>query len=187
MHHRRVILSLLGAAVLLVAIGAVVVNSDIVDAAQAKPGTITFSILDRPPTDEDVQARARYTGDQTVSLADARLAGTETASGRTYFLTRNGDDICLVVVSGPNAAAGGCERASGVAAHGLFVKYGDASSSFIAVAVPDEYADATVRTAGAVLLHEPNLMVARADPLGTPTRVVLASSRYKDWSITTTR
>lgn len=186
MRHRRVIVSLVGAAVLLVAIGAVV-TSDIVDAVQAKPGTATFSILDRPPTDEDVQARGRDTGDQTVSLADARLAGTETATGRTYFLTRNGDEICLVVVSAPHAAAGGCERATDVAAHGLFVKYGDASSSFIAVAVPDEYADATVRTAGAVLLHEPNLVVTRADPLGTPTRVVLASSRYKDWTITTTR
>lgn len=185
MLRRRIVMSLLAATVLIGAAAAL--NENVLDSFQPRASSATFSILDRPPTTDDIRARAAYTGDQTVSLKQARLAGTDSLTQRSFFLTRNDDDICLVVVAGPAAAAGGCEHATTLATGGLWVKYGDDSSSFIAIAVPDEYADATVRTSGTVLLREPNLVVARAEPLGVPTRVTLVSPRFKDWSITTSR
>lgn len=158
------------------------------DDVQDAPDPGTFRVLDRPQDADDRAAIESFAGDPGVDLSGARLLGIDPA-GRRYLLVPAGSQLCLVVLTGPESAGGGCDPAANVRGHGIWLKGGegagdDAQQAYLAIVTPDEYADARLVAASDPVLRTENLVVI-ATRLDAGDRVTLHSDRYRDITITT--
>lgn len=168
-----------------VAVAGVVLVTPMIDALQPSAGSATFAVLARAESEQDRDARERYVGDKTINLNDSRVVGKDGRSGHTFMLTKYSDQVCLVVVKSTDSSVGACNSETDLPARGLWVKYGEDDVGYLAVAVPDEFNDATIRSEGVVLLHEPNLVLVEADQLGQPTQIRFESPHFRDFTLDT--
>lgn len=181
--RRPVVIGLAGAGVAVVAVAAAAYPT--LDAFQPVAASASFGVFDRPQGDADRAARDSYAGDDTISLADARLLGTVAQTGVKVMLAPHGDQLCLVVIKAPESSAGVCERVDALPERGLWTKYGGDGGAYLVVAIPDELSDAEVRASGRVLVREPNLVVTTAADRGESDTLVLQSDRFRDLAVET--
>lgn len=124
-------------------------------------GSATFEILNRPQSLADTVAIQEYRGEPIPQLATARLAGTD-GSGRRYFVAQNDEEVCLIIVTSPESASGSCDSSNGAATGRLWNKFGDDSTSHLAMVVPDGFFEATLTGVEQPTLRTNNLVVVPA-------------------------
>lgn len=146
------------------------------------PPTATFRLLDRPPQLEDLEATKGRRDDVKTDLSRARLLGTDDR-GNKYLLAPSADTLCLVVLTSPSSSGSACDSTANLAKSGLWLEFGDEWTSRIAMAVPDEYVDATVSTTGRrIAVRSGNLIVVEARGPRTDS-VTLKSPKYKSLTV----
>ncbi|MCL2736421.1 MAG: hypothetical protein FWD75_07300 [Propionibacteriaceae bacterium] len=127
-----------------------------------RPGGFTYSVLERPQSDDDRTAAAGYTGDSSqVSLDTARLLATDVL-GNQYFAVRDALQSCLVVVESAEESSGACNPRQNDASDILWLKVGDENGARLAIMVPDGYSGTGIRSAERHLVDAPNLVVLQS-------------------------
>lgn len=141
----------------------------------------TFAAQARPQSAADRSALSSFRGDASIALADARLLGTD-GRGRHFMLVDAGDQVCLVVISGPEQSGTACDHRGSVSRDGLWLKYGQGDDIVVAIAIPDAHRDARLQAEVEPVVRTPDLVVlpSRRD---TSEVITLASARFPDLRI----
>lgn len=144
----------------------------------------SFSVLARAP-DQPLPPSAGA----VPTDAEARFLGTDDV-GRSYFLHVQDGQLCLESVHGAEALTaiqGACGDAATMISQPRVEIIESDDAIYLAVLVPDEYADATVLTSGTrrQVLREHNLRVFELRS-GSAVEVTLDSPTYRDLTLEVT-
>ncbi len=145
---------------------------------QAEAETFTVDVLDGPDSEADRVARGKLKVPlDEVELRKGKKLG-EDAQGDVYLLAPRGRDLCLVVIQDAESAAFTCNPASRLVKEGLWLEYGNNSSSYLAAVIPDEYVDGTVETTGKQIARGKNLIAVETPGRGQA-KVMFNSPKYE--------
>lgn len=144
--------------------------------------TATFALLDAPQP----VTLPTVLSDTTPGSPNARLLGTDDA-GRSYFLYAENSRVCLETEherqSGNATIQDGslsCDLAGHLTSAVWWESFRSKNTPYLAVVLPDEYADARLHTSGTerLVLRAPNLRVYVVRP-GTAVSITVASTTYR--------
>ena len=175
----------LGVAILCAAVAVAVVLAAGIPSWSVKPSpaSLTFTLLNRPITDADRAAQSRITVDVGLDLEEGRLLAT--VDNVDYLVTRDkAEGLCLLVVHSPDDVGASCRQESDTQKGGLWAEFGnlEPASSYLAVAIPSEYANAKVSTDGTVVRKTADFALVRTTGPEKDS-FVLKSTRYANLDI----
>lgn len=140
--------------------------------------SLTFDPLTRAETPADRAAQRSISVDVGVVVTSARTLGA--VDGVNYLIAADKEKgVCLLAVVSSQDVRVACRSIADLPSGGLWLEFGDQQGSYLAVARPSEYRDATLETTAEVVHQDDVLVVARTAGRGQ-TKLVLHSDKLAD-------